>query len=256
MKRLIRFGARTLIALLLALAIAGGPSLGSFAQTTATNTGPNNGPNAGDDAGQKNQSKKAPPALVTEAITAGVITTSGTVRVNDAVVPTGTTVLSGSIITTGNDGKASIDMGSQGILEMRPSTKLWLNVPGGPIKVDLRECGSITETVPAGVAALVAVDKQSNIRVSVIRGKVKVTRDGTDLYMKEKEEKTFDKVWLVTGISDSVFVLDCDWEPAAIYWRPMTLIGFLGIVGAVVGSTHSHPPLPEPTPPLPTGLTP
>jgi len=273
--RLSRFGMRTLMALILALAVAGGPSLGSMAKTAETsqsdktNQADKLGQAAfvqnlfgsdGDDADQKQKRDgKNPPQLVTEAITAGVITTSGTVKVNDNVVPTGTTILSGSIIVTGSDGKASIDMGTQGILQMRPNTKLWLNVPGGPIKVDLRECGSITETVPAGVAALVAVDKQSNIHVSVDRGKVKVTRDGKDTFMKDKEEKTFDKVWLVTGISDSVFTLDCDEEVAAYRPWPMSLIGVIMGAGAITGviiGKHNFGPTPKPTPPKPTHLFP
>jgi hypothetical protein len=255
--RLSKLGARSLMISLLAVAVAAGPSIGSFAQTGAQSENQTGAPNDAQ-TGNANQKKGAgtpPPALVTEAITAGVVTTSGTVRVNDNAVPTGTTVLSGSIITTASDGKATIDMGPQGLLEMRPNTKLWLNVPGGPIKVDLRECGSITETVPAGVAALVAVDKQSNIRVSVVRGKVKVTRDGKDLYMKDKEERTFDKVWLVTGISDSQFILDCDEEVAAAYWPgPLTLMGLLitaGGVTTVVLGKHPLPPGNQATPILP-----
>jgi hypothetical protein len=247
MKRLSKMWVRALMALALAAAIIAGPLFGSLAQTT-----------------NKKQTKGAndnPPGLVTEVITAGVITTSGTVKVNDDVVQTGTTILSGSIITTGEDGKASIDMGRQGVLEMDPSTKLWLNVPGGPIKVDLRQCGRITETVPAGVAALVAVDKQSNIRVTVRHGRVKVTRDGNDIYLKDKDEKTFDKVWLVTGISDSEFTLDCDGAPAAFIWpTPMTLLALLataaGVTTSLLGSPKIPKPTPKPTPPIPSQLNP
>jgi hypothetical protein len=238
---------RALIGALLVLIVAATPSLRSLAQGGGEPLGNSDG----DD--QRKHSGKDSRIPVTEAITAGVVTTSGSVKVNDNVVQTGTTVLSGSIIVTGGDGQASVDMGRQGVLEMRPNTKLWLNTPGGPIKVDLRECGSITESVPAGVAALVAVDKQSNIRVTVIKGKVKVTRDGKDVVMKEKEERTYDKVWLVTGVDDSVFRLDCDNVAAGFYFPgPMSLIGLIAAAGGITGSTVGKP-TPAPSPPVPSG---
>ncbi|HEY6334116.1 MAG TPA: hypothetical protein VI756_32675 [Blastocatellia bacterium] len=243
MKQLSKMWTRAVMALGLAVAIVAGPLFGSYAQSVVKKQSKGDGANDNS------------PGLVTEAITAGVVTTSGTVKVNDDVVQTGTTILSGSIITTGDDGKASIDMGHQGVLDMDPHTKLWLNVPGGPIKVDLRQCGRITETVPAGVAALVAVDKQSNIRVTVHKGRVKVTRDGNDIYLKDKDEKTFDKVWLVTGISDSVFTLDCDNAPAAIIWpTPMNFLAVLMTAAGLTTSLLPPKPTPRPTPPIPTPL--
>jgi hypothetical protein len=116
----------------------------------------------------------------------GVLTGTGTLSLNGISTEPGATVYSGSIITTGRDGIATIDMGPLGRFVVRPRT-------------------SITVTMSQGSATI--ADRAKAARVSVLRGEVTVNSAGANRTLKSGEDVIFADAIEATISNDTVFTI-------------------------------------------------
>src|SRR5262249_24738627 len=116
----------------------------------------------------------------------GVLGGTGTLSLNGISVGSGATVFSGSIITTGHDGIATVDLGPVGRFVVRPRT-------------------SVTVTTSQGSATI--SDRARATRLSVLRGEVTVTSAGASLKLKSGENALFTDAIEATMIGDTVFTI-------------------------------------------------
>jgi len=184
-------------------------------------------------------------------IVAGVLTAQGNVTVNDNLAPTGTTILSGSEVATGGDGLASIDLAARGLIEMRQDTKILLVLPAEQIEVELRNCGTFTQSIPDRLSGHVKVVHPHTLRIYVTVGEVKVRfkdrKESTTV--KQFEEKTLDDVSDIDAWGNAVFTVDCNRRPVGLWWVPTSLLGLAALAAGVTLTKDKHtPPNPVPTP--------
>lgn len=196
-----------------------------------------------------------------QAAVAGVLTTSGNVKVNDNPARTGTTVLNASTITTAGDGRATIDLETKGLLDLGVSTVIWLNRSSELIDAEMQCCGTVTESMTATTWGKIRLNPARKVKVSVTKGNAAVFYDGTDRKEKDLAEgkhDTFDAVTEVNVPPGAIVTVDCGGKlPVAWYWGG----GLLALLGVVIGivTTGNHgppPPNPSPTPPIPTAIGP
>ena len=201
----------------------------------------------------------APGAEKADYSDSGVLTASGNVTVNDNLAPTGTTVLSGSSVATGGDGIASIDLGKNGLIEMKVDTRILLTLPPELIDVELENCGILTQSVPDHLRAHVKVVHPHTLRIYVTVGSVQVRfRERKEVTtINQFEEKTLDNVSDINASGNAVFTVDCNRRPAGIWWAPTSLAG-LAALAAGITLTRDKPksPNPVPSPPPSTALSP
>jgi hypothetical protein len=154
---------------------------------------------------------------------AGALTIKGKVTLNGNDTQTGATVLSGSVIATGHEGNALVDLGNLGRVEVRDETAVTLTF--NPKTVQVRShCGDIKITVVSG-------------QVELSQPEVMTIRAG--------EEKEFDKIveFLTNGVTE--VAVDCDDEPVAAFIWP----GLGGITALIIlaigdkGPRRRIPPL-------------
>src|SRR5262245_56573740 len=117
---------------------------------------------------------------------AGVLAGTGTLALNGISTEAGATVFSGSIITTGHDGIATVDLGPVGRFVVRPRT-------------------SVTVTTSPGSATI--SDRARATRVSVMRGEVMVSSEGAALTLKSGENALFTDAIDATMSCDTVFTI-------------------------------------------------
>ena len=116
----------------------------------------------------------------------GVLGGTGTLSLNGISAGAGTTVFSGSIITTGHDGIATVDLGPVGRFVVRPRT-------------------SVTVTTSPGSATI--SDRARATRVSVLRGVVIVVSEGAALTLRSGENALFTDAIEATMSGDTVFTI-------------------------------------------------
>src|SRR6185503_1898477 len=104
----------------------------------------------------------------------GTLVITGTVSVNGNVVQNGATVMSGSTVATNSDSDAAIDLGTLGRITLRPSTEIRLTMIGNKVEIELRRCGSLTQSIPTGVDTRVTVSNSETMVVSSSLGTAKV----------------------------------------------------------------------------------
>lgn len=115
----------------------------------------------------------------TPAEFAGTLTGTGQVAINGNPAPPGSTVLSGSTVTTGPNGFASIDFIHLGRVDVLPNTSVSLNLSAGQVSVKMERQGSIIQSVPEGVRGELAL-ATGGAGFAVTRGRVEVAGpDGT-----------------------------------------------------------------------------
>jgi hypothetical protein len=117
---------------------------------------------------------------------AGVLTGTGTLSLNGMSTEPGATVFSGSIITTGHDGIASIDLGPVGRFIVRPRT-------------------TVTVTLSAGTAMISGRAKAT--RVNVVRGELLVSSPGANRLLKSGEDAIFADSIQASMSGDTVFTI-------------------------------------------------
>lgn len=141
------------------------------------------------------------------------------VTVNGAAAKEGATVMSGSLIRTGTDSHASIEMASLGRVDYGRLTESVLTMGAGEVHASMNKCGSITLTLPAGVRGLVRVinmsdvgvlSKRDEVDVRVKRGEALVKYgQGKERTLKAGDHREFDNATEVTATGDAVFEVYC-----------------------------------------------
>lgn len=168
----------------------------------------------------------------------GTLTATGHVTVNGNEARTGATILNGSLVATGPDGDAMIDLGPLGRIQLRPDTEIKLILAPNSCQVEIVRCGSMTQTVPQGVSAQARKMEPGLMEVAVLPGEAQVNsvkaEEGT--VIRTGENRVFHHFESVTAKGESTFTLNCcDCEIAAggFIWPGWP--GILAIVGAGLG---------------------
>src|SRR5262245_37055760 len=164
--------------LLSALLVVAVSSLFSFSSLTTLASN--------EEAGMSNIDESVTAARDRVTAPAGVLAGTGTLSLNGISAQSGATVFSGSIITTGHDGIASIDLGPVGRFVVRPRT-------------------SVTVTLNPTSATI--ADRAKGARVSVLRGEVSVTSAGASRVLKAGDDARFAESIEAAMTSDTVFTI-------------------------------------------------
>jgi hypothetical protein len=203
------FPARPLISLAVSLAVTMMLSLNSYALPAASD--PISGP--------VNESTLSQDAT-------GVLTVKkGKVTINGNGSQTGATVLSGSLIVTGSNGVAIIDLGPLGKVEVRDSTTVVLTFAPGLVHIK-SDC--------------------ERTRIEVTRGGVDIKSPKTETILAGDDETYGGDVEATTN-GGADFIVDCSDRPPAFilagWWGLAALIG-VGtaiVVGIVEGGEDPSP---------------
>ena len=129
----------------------------------------------------------------------GKLTSTGKFMIDGVVAQSGATVQSGSEVATGADGDAAIDLGPLGRVQLRPNTAVRLMLSPNNCQVLMTKCGSLTQTVPAGVNGQVKIATAKLAHVTVTRGEV-----STDSEARGKTQRKTQK----SGRTKSVYGLN------------------------------------------------
>jgi len=145
---------------------------------------------------------------------AGVLNGTGTLSLNGISTEAGATVYSGSIITTGHDGIASIDLGAIGRFVVRPRT---------------------TVTVALGEGSARISDRAKATRVNVLRGEVIVMSAGANRTMRSGDDAVFADSIEAIMTGDTVFTIQDQGTPKDPGQKD-------------AGTQNPNTPLPSPSP--------
>ncbi len=196
----------------------------------------------------------------------GMLTGTGTLYVNGNVVQSGATVVSGSIVATDSNSDAVLDLGALGRINLRPSTEIRILLAPNKSDVELRRCGSMTQSVPTGVTARVTVSTSQTITVAssvgeaTVRGQVVMGDKGKtskieEVVIQQGESKSFDKIEEITANGEATFTISCgDQDRAGAYiYSPYGWLVLLGLAAGValgihIGDNPGSKPRPEVTP--------
>jgi hypothetical protein len=137
-------------------------------------------------------SNEEAPVTAARKAPAGVLGGTGTLSLNGISTEQGATVYSGSIITTGHDGIASIDLGAIGRFVVRPRT---------------------TVTVTLGPGSARISDRAKATRINVLRGEVIVTSAGANRTLKSGDDGVFADSIEATMTGDTVFTIQDQGTP-------------------------------------------
>jgi hypothetical protein len=198
----------------------------------------------------------------------GTLVITGTVLVNGNVVQNGATVMSGSTVTTNGDSDAALDLGALGRINLRPSTEIRLILAPNKVEVELRRCGSITQSIPTGVETRLTISTSQMMTVSSSLGEVKVhgravindkkiTPQPEDVLVFQDESRSFDKIEEITAKGAATFSVNCgdlDRASGAIY-APYGWLVLLGLsagvaLGIQAGDNNSAGPSQQQATPL------
>lgn len=148
--------------------------------------------------------------VVPQDCTGALTIKDGQVSINGNTAQTGATVLSGSVISTNSNGKAVIDLGSLGRVEVGDNTTITLTCVAGLLEI--RSTCSKTE-------------------VEVRRGAVNVKAPKVETLTAEKKSK-YDGSVDMTSTGGVDVKIECEGNKAAagIYVGP-GLVGFLALIG-------------------------
>lgn len=150
----------------------------------------------------------------------GTLTGTGTMYVNGNVVQSGATVISGSIVATDANSEAVLDLGALGRINLRPGTEIKILLAANQSEVELRRCGSMTQTVPSGVKTRVIISTSqmmtvaSSLGEATLRGRVAMGDKGAaskvdNIVVPQGESKSFDTVEEITANGEATFTLNC-----------------------------------------------
>lgn len=130
-------------------------------------------------------------AIASLLATSGTLTGTGSISINGNPAQSGATVLSGSVISTGGDGNATIDLGPLGRVVLRPDTTIVLNFTDDSVAVTSR-CQQTSVEVTRGQAEIKSpqVKTLSAGDRDVFSGGVELTTaGGTDVILSCKSVK-------------------------------------------------------------------
>jgi hypothetical protein len=165
----------------------------------------------------------------------GLLNCRGQVTINGNEAKSGSTVVSGNIVGTGNGSYASIEMGPPlGRIELKSDTTVGATFAPGLIMDDLIRCGHMTETVPTGVTVVVRDKSDDTAKVICKAGQLLVKYDGgKEKTLNGGDAKTFDRLEEVDTTGACIFTIECGHHIAGLYW--WLGAGLLGLVGVGVG---------------------
>jgi hypothetical protein len=198
----------------------------------------------------------------------GTLTGRGTLLVNGNAVPSGATILNGSVVATDANSEAVLDLGALGRINLRPSTEIRILLSPNRSEVELRRCGSMTQSVPTGVLARVTTSTSqlytvaSSVGEATVRGKAVKDKQGLDVTLvHEGESKSFDSFEEITANGEATFTINCgdqDYAGGGFISSPYGWLVLLGLSAGVIlgvhigdnpGSTPGPPPQVTPVQP-------
>ncbi len=91
-------------------------------------------------------------------VIAKLLTTGGTIKVNDNDTPSGASIVSGATLETPDNVAATIQIGDLGILELPPGTVAVLEFSGNSVKVTLRKGCATLETNKGTTGSIMNTD--------------------------------------------------------------------------------------------------
>ena len=166
----------------------------------------------------------------------GVLNIRGSVTINGNAAASGATVVSGNSIATGSDGYASIELGPLGHIELKSNTAITAVLSPSSVPLNLDLCGSVTQTLPPGVAGVLTDPHHDRAHVKVISGQVHVKYDGgKEQDLTSGHDKTFDNLEEVSTPGGTTFKVSCGEHHKAVYLIPL---GLAGLAGLAVGIDH------------------
>jgi hypothetical protein len=190
----------------------------------------------------------------------GTLTGRGTLLVNGNVVPSGATILNGSVVATDANSEAVIDLGALGRINLHPSTEIRILLSPNKSEVELRRCGSLTQSVPAGVLARVTTSTSqlytvaASVGEATVRGKVRKGNQGSeDTLVQQGESKSFDSFEEITANGEAAFTINCgdqDYAGGGFITSPYGWLVLLGLsAGVILGIHVGDNPSTRPGPP-------
>lgn len=138
-------------------------------------------------------------------VPSGRLRGTGRIMIDDNEAQAGSTVLSGSVIATGQDSFAQIDLNALGHIELRPNTAIRLTLSAGRVEVGLNR-GSVVQALPAGVIG--QLTRGENTRLGVIRGAVNVKSNGQARTLEAGEAGTFNQTVEALTSGDALITAD------------------------------------------------
>jgi hypothetical protein len=147
----------------------------------------------------------------------GTVTGSGRITINGQPAQDGARITNGSIIATEADADAVVDLGLLGRITMRPNTAIKVSLAQNSCQVMMQNCGSITQTVPQGVANELQLDGPKQAQVISHQGNLWVAvgdiQNHSRKLLASGKHKTYSQAnaLIVDGNSkgDTVFTVNC-----------------------------------------------
>jgi len=136
----------------------------------------------------------------------GKLIGTGRFSIDGNEVPSGATVLSGSVIATGPDGNATIDLGPLGRVELRPNTTITLVLSSNSVQVDMSGDGSMAQWLPPGVEGQIRTSSQ--VRFLVTRGQAEVKSAQKTRKLSAGEAGTFNDPAEAIASGDAVLIAE------------------------------------------------
>ena len=194
---------RRLLSLVLALAIGAVLGLNSYAAPDVASEG-------------------VDPALAQEC-TGSLTFKDGSVNVNGNTVQTGATIMTGSIVNTSSDGRAVIDFGPVGKLELGSGTTVTITCVGGLVQVR-SNC--------------------SKTYVEVRSGSVNVTQPEQETLVAGKD-KDYDGSIEAAAMPGTDWLVDCQRRKAAVFpiWAGLAIAGGASAIAIVVTQDEPSSPI-------------
>ena len=160
----------------------------------------------------------------------GTLTADGSVTVNGNQAKSGMTILTQSVITTGSNAHAIVELGPLGRVELHSDTTATLQMLGSLIEAALSHCGKVTVTVPIGIVGRVTIPQRQDVHVKMIQGgKVTVRYGNTkEKFVYVHHEEYFDNAIDVNSDGGAaIFEVHCGHNPIAAYWWTASPLGLL-----------------------------
>jgi hypothetical protein len=151
----------------------------------------------------------APAPIVAQDCTGTLTVAEGTVTINGNSAQTGATVMSNSTISTSSGGRAVIDLGQLGRVELE---------------------GGTTATILC-VGNTIVARPGCDVEVEVSQGQV----TGDNKTVTAGEEEDFDTGTELTAPAGSVFSLDCEDDAAGAFWIGPGVWGVIALIGVGAG---------------------
>jgi hypothetical protein len=185
--------------------------------------------NEGDKTGMRQLMDEGP------AVMTGMLSGTGNISINGSQASAGATVLNDSLISTGSDGNALIELYGLGRIELTPNTTAKLEMSPNRIQVTLDGKGKLVQSLPSGVIGQIKfVGDQAHL--TVVRGEL-----STESLTRTQTIKAGENINVTSSISavskvDTLFETSISGEvaPPSQSGTPAGSNSFIGH-GALVG---------------------